>query len=816
MTAAVPDWSRDLDTALADGDPAFMRAMLARVPKDVLRTATPYIHEMAKRSVAEGRLEEALVYYDQLLEVVPDKVEWRAARDHARRTHDEALLKSTPGQDVGPSAVEPPPAPEVLFDPALLDQAGVPEGFEPPMVDGLRQLLSRYSGHQSSRNTLARLEDRVWLQAWDEALSGIAGASVLLRGSELGTFALRALQHGARRVVAVEESLLDGRIGAGILQKNLLMQWHARHGAAIKSWSDEERRTSFEAFAHDADVVPADSEVLATAQCDCFVFPDIDHSLLGTGIVKAVRQYRQKGLAPNARILPAKAKVFAVGIEWLYPSTPFKLQHMNQFRWSPYPLALDLARDGWKALTEAICIAEIDFESFQEATLPVELPVIAGGRVDAIVYWFELQLGTACISNEPGSALSCIRSAVQYTDPIEVEPGQGLPLEARLQETRLYLRTAPPVRQLRSRVLPGWYVPMLLDKHRNDAYGGALDRALRGTRDQVVLDIGAGCGLLSMLAAQAGAFRVIGCEVNRAIAAAGMEIVRANHLDDRITFINKDSREVKVPEDFPGRADLAVFELFDCSLIGEGVLHFLAHARQNLLKENARYLPMAARIRAMVVEYRLDRVWDIDVNLLNPYRFSSAFINVDASRLRYRALTEPVDVFSFDFATATPTAQESELRIPAVADGIAGAILFWFDLQLDETLWISNAPANLAGASEPLHWKQGLQFLPEVQVQGPMPLPLTARHDGSSLTFRWQQAELPKEVLSRLPRFDPRSIAAIAELEQQTRGLLQHCANHPEESARVAQLAQHFAIDPGAHGLDPVIAQRFAATFFGG
>jgi protein arginine N-methyltransferase 7 len=174
-------------------------------------------------------------------------------------------------------------------------------------------------------------------------------------------------------------------------------------------------------------------------------------------------------------------------------------------------------------------------------------------------------------------------------------------------------------------------------------------------------------------------------------------------------------------------------------------------------------------------------------------------------------LTEPVDIFSFDFATATSAPQEKELEIPAIAAGTAGAMMFWFDLQLDDELWISNAPH----ADTQFHWKQGLQFLPEVQVSDAMKLSLLAKHDGSGLSFRWRQDAVPKESISRLPRFDPRALAATTELQQQTRGLLEHCARHTDEYTKVAELAKRFAIDPAAHDLDPIIAQRFAATFFG-
>jgi type III protein arginine methyltransferase len=276
-------------------------------------------------------------------------------------------------------------------------------------------------------------------------------------------------------------------------------------------------------------------------------------------------------------------------------------------------------------------------------------------------------------------------------------------------------------------------------------------------------------------------------------------------------LINKDCRHLKIPEDLSGKADLAVFELFDCSLIGEGVLHFVPYAREHLLKADAVYVPLRAKIRAIVIEYRLDRIWDIDVNLLNPYRFSPSFLNVDSKHLAYRALTEPFDVFDFNFATATAAEDEHDLSIPTITEGTANAILFWFDLQVGETLWLSNDPRSL----HQLHWKQGLQFLPGVLVNGVTHLPLIAKHNGSSLTFHWKVDGMPKEAFSNLPLFDARWWRQANSLEQQTRDLLFHCQQNPGEYSKVAEIAMRFAIDPAAHGLDPIIAEKFAMTFFG-
>jgi len=305
---------------------------------------------------------------------------------------------------------------------------------------------------------------------------------------------------------------------------------------------------------------------------------------------------------------------------------------------------------------------------------------------------------------------------------------------------------------------------------------------------------------------------VVGCETDPAILATGREVVALNDGGGVVSLVGKDCRKLSVPQDMPRRASLALFEMFDCSLIGEGILHFLAHAREHLLTSDAVYLPAHARIRAMLVEYRLDRILDIDASLLNPYRASPAFVNVDSATLDYRPLSAPFDVFDFDFSSAGPAPEEKRLELLATAAGTAGAVLFWFDLGLDTNCTISNSPA----AGDGLHWKQGLQFLPEVRVDTGSPLPLNASHDGSGLKFKWRGDELPKESLSKMPRFDPRWLAASNDIEQQTGALMQHCVQHPDEYAKVADIAARLAIDPGAHGLDPTIAQRFAGMFLNG
>ena len=64
--------------------------------------------------------------------------------------------------------------------------------------------------------------------------------------------------------------------------------------------------------------------------------------------------------------------------------------------------------------------------------------------------------------------------------------------------------------QVSSSAVTGWHVPMMNDKVRNNAYSDAIKLAVDD--GALVLDIGTGSGLLSLMAANNGAGKVITCE----------------------------------------------------------------------------------------------------------------------------------------------------------------------------------------------------------------------------------------------------------------------------------------------------------------
>ena len=150
--------------------------------------------------------------------------------------------------------------------------------------------------------------------------------------------------------------------------------------------------------------------------------------------------------------------------------------------------------------------------------------------------------------------------------------------------------------------VPDFHVRMLRDGLRNAAYRAAIERFARG---RVVLDIGTGSGLLAMMAARAGAAHVYACEASPLLAASARAVIVANGLTGRITLFDRHSTALERVRDLGGGVDLVVSEVFCHTLIGEGVLGSLAHARAELAASGALFLPERASPNAPASKSRL-------------------------------------------------------------------------------------------------------------------------------------------------------------------------------------------------------------------
>lgn len=89
-----------------------------------------------------------------------------------------------------------------------------------------------------------------------------------------------------------------------------------------------------------------------------------------------------------------------------------------------------------------------------------------------------------------------------------------------------------------------WHMPMLNDLQRNEAYMEALQAAVKP--DDIVLEVGCGSGILSLLAARAGAKHVYAIEASKDFGGIAALNFKRNNLSSKITLINAMSTDVEV------------------------------------------------------------------------------------------------------------------------------------------------------------------------------------------------------------------------------------------------------------------------------
>lgn len=280
-----------------------------------------------------------------------------------------------------------------------------------------------------------------------------------------------------------------------------------------------------------------------------------------------------------------------------------------------------------------------------------------------------------------------------------------------------------------------WHFPMMNDNVRNDAYEKALKTALQN--GGVVLDIGSGSGLLAMMAARHGASKVITCEQVSMVAEKAKIIIERNGFADKIQVINKLSSNINAEVELPERADILVTEIFDNGLLGENAILAIKHAREHLLKPNAKLIPSGARVYAMCIDsveiYKNHRVETISGFNLSPFNQFSAYeySGYHLAKTEYKALSSIAPIFNFDF-TKDSENESVEIEFLVTESGTCHAVAYWYELQLDENTIISTAP-HLPQLS---CWKQAVELLtvPMNLTKGET-FKLTASHNDLELWF---------------------------------------------------------------------------------
>lgn len=129
------------------------------------------------------------------------------------------------------------------------------------------------------------------------------------------------------------------------------------------------------------------------------------------------------------------------------------------------------------------------------------------------------------------------------------------------------------------------YSIMLSDRVRVERFRDAIAATVRP--GDVVIDVGAGVGILSLYAVRAGAARCYAVEREPEVAAVARRFLAENGAADRVTVLTGPAEEVDPPEP----ADLVMAELLGHVGVDERIHEILSSVCRRALKPGGRVLP---------------------------------------------------------------------------------------------------------------------------------------------------------------------------------------------------------------------------------
>ncbi|EDV23439.1 uncharacterized protein TRIADDRAFT_1535, partial [Trichoplax adhaerens] len=256
---------------------------------------------------------------------------------------------------------------------------------------------------------------------------------------------------------------------------------------------------------------------------------------------------------------------------------------------------------------------------------------------------------------------------------------------------------------------------MMQDYIRTSTYQRAILQNSIDFQNKVVLDVGAGSGILSFFAVQAGARKVYAVEAS-SIAIHAENLIHSNQLSPKIQIVKGRIEEIEIPEPI----DMIISEPMGYMLFNERMLETFLHAKK-WLKSDGLIFPTIANLYFAPFS---DESLYIEQSCKANFWHQRAFYGIDLTSLQQTALSEIfrqpiVDTFDVRLLLSRPSCYTTDFRttdetdlhnihipysISIVTTGIMHGLAFWFDVEFAgsaTSIWLSTAP------HEPLtHWYQ--------------------------------------------------------------------------------------------------------------
>ncbi|CAA0834181.1 Probable histone-arginine methyltransferase 1.4 [Striga hermonthica] len=258
---------------------------------------------------------------------------------------------------------------------------------------------------------------------------------------------------------------------------------------------------------------------------------------------------------------------------------------------------------------------------------------------------------------------------------------------------------------------------MLQDYVRTGSYYAAVLENRVDFTDRVVVDVGAGSGILSLFAAQAGAKHVYAVEASEMADYARKLIAGNPSLSPRITVIKGKVEEVELPE----KADILISEPMGTLLVNERMLESYIIARDRFLIPNGKMFPTIGRIHMapfsdeyLFIEiankalfWQQQNYYGVNLTPLHGTAFQGYFSQPVVDAFDPRLLVAPAISHVIDFTSAKEE-ELYEIDIPLRFVSSVGArihgLACWFDVLFNGSTvqrWLTTAPG-----APTTHWYQ--------------------------------------------------------------------------------------------------------------
>ncbi|XP_011644303.1 probable protein arginine N-methyltransferase 6.1 [Pogonomyrmex barbatus] len=256
---------------------------------------------------------------------------------------------------------------------------------------------------------------------------------------------------------------------------------------------------------------------------------------------------------------------------------------------------------------------------------------------------------------------------------------------------------------------------MLSDKARVLAYKTAIFNSKEKFQNKIVMDIGAGSGILSIFCAQVGAKKVYAVEASE-LAKNIEQVTTENNVQDKIEVIHSKIEDID-PNNLE-KVDIIVSEWMGFYLVHEGMLDSILFARDYFLREDGLLFPWIAKLYASPCQLpSMYEFWN-DICGVSMRCIGQEYRKIKSLKPQILLLNQNdllgdirllawLDLSCISMKDIDLLGEENHISV-CKKDGRFQGMCIWFAIEFPDGSELSTGPYD-----KETHWKQTVIVLPE-------------------------------------------------------------------------------------------------------